>query len=190
MDLSARPTHNTPPQDIINPPLLKEQATDRFPGDGRDSQSPLARLAEQARLYRRLRSYHRGELAGVDRDDMPGLMRLFRPPPSPDEERLLLDWLAERDALVDRAMALAYVVGTLQTVVSGTRYWSAKAVARMGETVFAYPVDGEVSWRNPAPKNGDGVLVTRGWASLSSSDTAPRPYHPLPHWFLPTRATG
>lgn len=191
LDLSSSSRQPSP---ALDPPnidaRLTEQTTDRFPADGRDSQSPPDREVEKAVLYRRLRAYHHAELAHTHRDDMPQLMRVFRPPPSPDNEHLLIDWQAERDALVDRAMALAYVVGELKAVVSGTRYWNATADARMGTTAFTYPVDGEVSRRSPAPKNGDGVLVTRGWAVVGPNDTEPRPHHPIPPWFLPSHATG
>lgn len=131
-----------------------------------------------------LRAFHRRALATTDRADMPSRMRELSTPPDSTDEGVFLDWLAERDALIDRALALGYVIGVLRGVAAGTMSWSGNGTGQIGGGSFSYPTGGQVSWHTAAPKNGDATLLNQGWAMRDSKDIEPRPHVPIPRWFL------
>lgn len=139
--------------------------------------------------YKTARSLHRSGFADFYREHIPEMMQTFRCPPENDDEHEYVEWLAERDALIERAMALGYAIGELHRVAFGTRAWSAEAIRICG-TSFSYPVGGSVTWQAPPPKNGDATLLSRGWAMLDAKDTEPRPHIPIPLWFLLEPITG
>ena len=160
---------------------------------------------QERRPYRTARSLHHGYFANTNRRFIPKMMQTFRLPPKITNEYEFIDWLAERDALIDRALALGYVIGTLENVVSGRSSWSAIGTGQICGTIFSYSVGCssnpeekkralEKGWgifsRARVPKNGDAVLLSRGWAMLSDDDTEPRPYIPIPRLFLPEPKVG
>lgn len=145
--------------------------------------------------YKVARSGHRRSLAYTDRSAIPRMMQAFRCPPKSTEEHAFIAWLAERDALIDRALALGYVIGTLTNVISGRSFWSGLAVWKI-ETEddvaleTKYRTGGNVNRDAPAPENGDAILMTRGWAMLNRYDTDLRPSLLIPRWFLPEPTVG
>lgn len=140
--------------------------------------------------YKVARSGHRRSLAYTDRSAIPRMMQAFRCPPKSTEEHAFIAWLAERDALIDRALALGYVIGVLQNVVSGRSVWSATGIGHLYGAALVYPTEGPVSRNRPAPENGDAVLMTRGWAMLNKKDIKPRPGPVIPRLFLPEPTAG
>lgn len=157
------------------------------PGVAKSAPDPI----RERRAYKTARSLHGSDLSHTDRSLIPRMMQAFRRPPNQTEEYAYIDWLAERDALIDRALALGFVIGELSGVVSGISYWSAVAKGHICSAPFIYPTGGQVSPRHaPPPKNGDAALMNRGWAMLDNSDTEPRPYIPVPRVFLPEPKVG
>lgn len=149
--------------------------------------------------YKTARSLHRNLLADIDRSLIPKMMQIFRLPPERTDEYAFIDWLAERDALIDRAEALAYAIGELSGVRSGISSWSGIGTGQAGGKTLAYPVGCssnsedkrralEKGWdtfsKVMVPKRGDAVLLNRGWEMTDARDTDPRPSISIPLWFL------
>lgn len=145
---------------------------------------PISVPSREQQAYLKARSLHYVYFAETDRSVIPKMMQAFRRPPNSTEVFELIDWLAERDALIARAEALAYVIGELRSVRSSASSWEAISSGRSCGMPFVYWTGGQVSWRTPVPNNGDATLMNRGWVMLDDGDTAPRPYIAIPRWFL------
>lgn len=181
---SVRSSHNHHPQSLDCGDDLKSAG----PKEADDPQIGTVDNLDQTRLaraYKTARTIHRSDLSATDRSAIPGMMQSFRW--RLDDANLygLIDWLAERDALIDRAQALGYVIGELRGVISGASSWSAIGIGKICGADFGYPTGSQVSWRTPAPVNGNATLLNRGWAMLDDKDNEPRPYIPIPRLFLP-----
>lgn len=156
-------------------------------------------LVRERRAYQTALALHRSYLWDADRSVIPKKMKDFRQPPDSTDVFGQIDWLAERDAIVDRALALGYVIGALENVVSGPSAWSAVAVGQVCGASFSYPIGshdttdpkrllkngGDAFSRALVPENGDAVLLKREWSMLNDKDTELRPSIRIPCWFLP-----
>lgn len=141
-------------------------------------------------LLRRRREYRvplekaREMLQNVWREKIPEAMRAL-PEPQRVGDCVNLEWLAWRDAILERAMALGYVIGCVETVHTDLSHcWRIQATATLGIITVSYPVGGPVTRLGAVPNLGQAILMTRGYTMADERDQRNRPYIPVSHWFL------
>ncbi len=105
------------------------------------------------------------------------------PDPETVGDRVHLEWLAWRDALLERAFALGYAVGQLWRVNHGARMWHGIAYSVAPYPHFACPVVGHLHGQNWRPPSiGKTILLNRGWLSQTDSECE-YPFMPIAWWF-------
>lgn len=126
----------------------------------------------------------RAEVSEVSREALPELMQTL-PTPRHVGDRVDLEWLAWRDAILERALALGYLVGeaTERTFQNSEHEWSVEAKTAVGTRTIRYPIGGQVSGIGKIPAIGRAVLMTRGY-DADTRDHRNRPYLPVSTWFL------
>lgn len=120
------------------------------------------------------------------RENLPEMMR--RLPPRPNRKEGLLAWKAHRDELLRFADIHGYIIGALTAIAWNTDIsWGFVAEGELWGRRITYHVGGLVRKIGELPECGQTVLLTRGFASEDlRKDNQPRPYDPIPSWFLAT----
>ncbi len=143
--------------------------------------------------YKTRRTFWRQEFADVDREEIPNYMWKMADSPSLTRmassslayDEKFVDWLAQYDALLDRAKALGYIVGQVgnkrrENSHLDFYYWYCEAV--FNDHNFYYPINRSIDtgrW----PRFDDVVLMTRGYHEESEYVPTKR-FVPIPPWFL------
>lgn len=143
---------------------------------------PVAR--RECRDYRRELDKAR-EALGISRENLHELMTAL-PVPRHVGDRVDLEWLAWRDAILDRALALGYIVGHATDVIyhNDRDWWSVQAMGTIYSRIIQYPIGGYTHEIGRMPRVGQAVLMTRGYDSRGAQDRESRPYIPVSRWFL------